>query len=464
MKQYDIILIGTGQATGTILPELLKMKLQIAVVESDKVGGTCVNWGCTPTKTFVASARAAHMARRGSDFGVHAALTIDFKKVMERVNTIRYSASDGFKSWLKKVTDFYPGEASFLDEHSVKVGDTILQGKKIIIHTGTRARALQIPGIETVRWLDNKGILALDKLPGHLLIVGGSYIGLEFAQAFRRLGSRVTVLEHGERIVSREDPDISEIAKDVLAGEGINFRFNTEILRLDNEEEGVRITFTENGMEKSLSGDHVLIAVGRIPNTDMLNLPAAGVEVNKRGFISVNEVGQTSVPHIYALGDVNGRGAFTHTSVHDGQVFLEHLHGGSKSISDRTTIYSMYIDPPLARVGMSEREAAESGKRVLVATKMMDTVSRAKEKDETSGIIKVLVEEGSNLILGATVFGVGGDEIIGIPALAMQAGLPYTKLQDTVLPHPTVAELIPWVFADLKPLTAHTQSAAAGTT
>jgi pyruvate/2-oxoglutarate dehydrogenase complex dihydrolipoamide dehydrogenase (E3) component len=453
LKTYDIIIIGTGQATGTILPELLNMKLKIAVVESDKVGGTCVNWGCTPTKTLIASARAAHMARRGSDFGIDVTdITVDFGKIMKRVNDIRFPASDGFESWLKKVTDFYPGEASFLDEHTVKVGPDTLYGKKIIIHTGTRSRKPKISGIDTVSWLDNKGMLSLDKLPEHLLVIGGSYIGLEFAQAFRRLGSRVTVLEKGGRIVSKEDSDISQIAHELLKAEGIDFHLNTEILGLEKTEEGVRVDYTEAGKKDSQSGVHVLIAIGRVPNTDMLNLNAAGVDVDKRGFINVNDVGQTSVPHIYALGDVNGRGAFTHTSVHDGLVFLDHLKGGGRKISDRIKIYSMYIDPPLARVGMSEQEAGRLGKKVLMATKKMDTISRAREKDEKSGIIKVLVEDESKLILGATVFGVGGDEVIGLLALAMQAGLPYTKIQDTVLPHPTVAELVPWVFADLKPL------------
>ncbi len=456
MKRYDIILIGTGQATGTILPELLKMKLKIGIVESDKTGGTCVNWGCTPTKTLIASARAAHMARRGQDFGVEIKdFSINFGKVMERVNNIRFPDSQGFEAWLKKVTDFYHGVGFFIDDHTIKVGEDTLYGSKIIIHTGTRARKPQITGIDTVPWLDNKGILALKELPEQLLVVGGSYIGLEFAQAFRRLGSNVSVLQHGERIVSREDPDISRIACEILTDEGINFHFKTELQGLEKTEQGVKINFTQNGKSESLSGSQVLIAIGRLPNTDMLNLSAAGVETNDRGFIPVNDVGQTSVPYIYAIGDVNDRGAFTHTSVHDGQVFLEHLNGGNRKISNRIPIYSMFIDPPLARVGMSELEAGESGKKVLMATRKMDSISRAKEKDEKNGIIKLLVEEKSKLILGATVFGVGGDEIIGMIALAMQSGLPYTKLQDTVIPHPTVSELVPWIFNDLKPLEVH---------
>ena len=317
---------------------------------------------------------------------------------------------------------------------------------------GTRARDPEVPGIDTVPWLDNKGILALEALPEHLLVVGGSYIGLEFAQAFRRLGSEVSVLQRGDRIISREDPDVSRIAREVLSDEGINFHLNADFTGLEKQGDGAKVLYSHNGDNKSLSGSHVLIAVGRLPNTDMLNLAAAGVKTNPRGFIEVNNVGQTSVPHIFALGDVNGGSAFTHASVHDGQVFLEHLNGGSKKISLRRPIHSMFIDPPLARVGMSEEEAKRTGKSMFIATREMASINRAREKDETHGIIKLIVEKDSNLIKGATIFGVGGDEIIGMVALAMQSGLEYTKLQDTVLPHPTVAELVPWIFADLKPL------------
>ncbi len=339
MKTYDIILIGTGQATGTILPELFNMNFNIGIVESDKTGGTCINWGCTPTKTLIAGARAAHIARRGRDFGVEITdFSIKFGKVMKRVNNIRFPASDGLEAWLKKVTDFYHGQASFLDGHTIKVGNDTLYGSKIIIHTGTRARIPQITGSDTVPWLDNKGILALEELPEHLLVVGGSYIGLEFAQAFRRFGSKVSVIEFGDRIVPREDPDISKIAKEILTEEGINFHLKAELQGLEKTEQGVKINFTQNGKPESLSGSHVLLAAGRLPNTDTLNLSAAGVETNERGFIMVNDAGQTSVPHIYALGDVNGRGAFTHTSVHDGQVFLEHLNSTLAIFINKTVI------------------------------------------------------------------------------------------------------------------------------
>ena len=344
---YDVVIVGTGQATGTVVAELTRLDMKVAVVESDRVGGTCTNWGCTPTKTLVASARAAHMARRGADFGVNTSnLTIDFDKVMARVNGMRNSVSDGMASWLKDVTDFRRGQASFVDDHTIQVGNEKLRADRIVVHTGTRARKPDVPGIDTVPWIDTKGILALKSVPKHLLVVGGSYVGLEFAQAFRRLGSEVTVIQRGDRIISHEDPDVSQIAMEILADEGIKFYLNAELVRLENVDAGVAVHVLHDKEPMTLTGSHVLVAVGRQPNSDTLNLSAAGVETNSRGFIEVNDVGQTNVPHIYALGDVNGRSAFTHTSVHDGQVFLEHLAGLPKKISDRIPIYSMYIGLP----------------------------------------------------------------------------------------------------------------------
>jgi len=452
VKQYDVILIGTGQATGTILPELLDNNLSIAVIEGDRVGGTCVNWGCTPTKTMVASARAAYMASRGSDFGVNIqGKSIDFPRVMERVNEIRNSATTGFQSWLEDVTDFYPGWARFIDEHTVAVGEAQIAGKTIIIHTGARARTPNFPGIEKVPWLDNRGVLDLKELPEHLLIVGGSYIGMEFGQALRRFGSKVTVFDRGERIIFREDPEIGAIAQQIMEGEGVGFELGSTIQSVERTGDGVKLRYEREGHDGEVTGSHILFAVGRVPNTDSLELPAAGVEITERGHIKVDEYCRTSREHIYALGDVNGEGAFTHTSVHDGQVFLDHyFRSGGRRVSDRHIIYSMYIDPPLARVGLSETEAKKRGHDYLVGTMEMSSVSRAQEKSETNGMMKVVVEEKTKRILGASVFGVGGDEIIGIFALAMQADLPYTRIQETVLPHPTVAELVPWLFSKLR--------------
>jgi len=448
MKRYDVIIIGTGQATGTILGNLLEEKKSVAIVEADRVGGSCVNWGCTPTKTLIASARTAHMIKRGSDFGIEVdSYHTNFSKVMDRVNAIRNESSKGFTAWLEETVYFYPGFGTCVDAHTIAIEGTHIYGELIVIHTGTRARVPSIPGIESVPWLDNKGILALNELPSHLLIIGGSYIGLEFAQAFRRLGSEVTLFESSPQIISKEDEDISEIARSVLEDEGIEI-FTSASISSVSQKADQQISVEYQG--GTITGSHLLVGAGRIPNSDGLNLSNAGVEIDERGFIIVDDTCRTSVPHIYALGDVNGRGAFTHTSVHDGQVFLSALSDGSKKISDRTLTYSLFIDPPLARVGMNEKQAKQHNIPYLVATKEMASVSRAKEKDETKGRIKILVNKDDDTIIGAAVFGVGGDEVIGMIALAMQAGLRYQTFQETVIPHPTVSELIPWVFSSLQ--------------
>ena len=457
MKTYDVVIIGTGQATGTILPQLLKEGKRVAVVEEDRVGGSCVNWGCTPTKTLVASARAAYMVQRAQEFGIGTApAKTDFSRVMERVNNIRDKGSKGFRAWLEDVTDFYPAHGSFVDAHTVRVSkgdeqDTQIRGETIIIHTGAKARTPRFHGIDSVPWLDNKGILALKELPEHLLVVGGSYIGLEFGQALRRLGSEVTVFEHGERIIFREDPEVSAEAQKILEDEGLQFNLDVDIEGIEKKGSNVVLIYREKGKEKRAEGTHILFAIGREPATAELNLEAAGVETDDRGYVVTDDYGRTTAQHIYALGDVNGKGAFTHTSVHDGQVFLDHyLGGGGRKISHRTPIYAMYIDPPLARVGLNASQAARKGIPHKVGTMPMSAVSRAKEKSETNGMMQVITEPETKKILGATIFGVGGDEIIGMLALAMQAGLPYTQIQQTVIPHPTVSELVPWLFNDLK--------------
>ncbi len=452
MKRYDVILIGTGQATGTILPKLSEMGKKIAVVEGGRVGGTCVNWGCTPTKTLVASARVARAVRDAERFGIQAGEPrIDYGRVMERVNEIRRGSSDGFRAWLEKVTDFYPGWGSFEDAHTVRIGDARIRGDEILIHTGTLSRKPDLPGIDSVPWLDNRGLLDLAELPEHLLILGGSYIGMEFAQAYRALGSRVSVLEFSDRLVPREDPDFSAVLRELLAAEGV------EIL-LDSRAESVRpgarggieLEYLKDGMRAVLSGSHLLAAVGRRPNTDGLDLEKAGVLRDDRGYIAVDDRCRTGVPHIFALGDVNGRGAFTHTSVHDGQVYLSVLEGGNRSLRDRVPVYSLYTDPPLARVGASETDLKSRGKGYRRAVLRMSEVPRAREKGETRGFAKILVDEGDDRILGAGILGVGGDEAIGMLALAIRSGLPYSALTDTVLPHPTLSEMIPWMFDNLE--------------
>ena len=452
MKEYDIILIGTGQATGTMLPVFLEMGKKVATVEKSRVGGTCVNWGCTPTKTLVAGARAMHMVRRAGDFGVEVSdYCVDFPKAMERQKRNREESNESFSKWLDETTDFYRGEARFVSEHEVEVGNETIRGETIYIHTGATARVPPIPGIEDVDYLDNKGILSLEELPEHLVVIGGSYVGLEFSQIFRRFGSRVTVLERGSRIMSREDEDVAEEATRILSEEGIEIVCNVQVESL-SPEGGVTVEATVDGAKRSITGSHLLMATGRKPETEALNLEAAGVEVNERGFVKVDEYLQTSVPHIYAVGDVNGSSAFTHTSVHDGQIIVKNLAGEQWRQSDRIPIYSMFIDPPLGRVGMSEAQAKQSGRKVLKGTMPMSSIARANEKYETAGMAKVLVDADSGQLLGAAVFGTGGDEVINLLAAWMYTGLPHTELQKAVLVHPTVAELMPYVFENLEPL------------
>jgi pyruvate/2-oxoglutarate dehydrogenase complex dihydrolipoamide dehydrogenase (E3) component len=351
---------------------------------------------------------------------------------------------------LEDAVDYYRGFGSFVDSHTIAVHGTEIWGENIVIHTGTRARSIPIPGIERIDWLDNKKILDLKELPEHLVIIGGSYIGLEFAQAFHRLGSAVTILEKSPFLISREDMDMSEIARDILEGEGVACFTSVSISSIaQNDQHAISVLFEHNGSSHTITGSHVLVAVGRVPNTDELHLEQVGVQMDDRGFIQVDDFCRTNIPHIFALGDVNGKGAFTHTSVHDGQVFLSVLDGGDTKISDRIPTYALYTDPPLARVGMTEKQAMEAHIPYLITTKDMSTISRAKEKSETKGRIKIIVDQRDDTILGAAVFGVGGDEIISMIALAMQAGIRYQTIQKTVIPHPTVAELIPWMFQGL---------------
>ncbi|MBV7332172.1 mercuric reductase [Chloroflexi bacterium TSY] len=462
MKRYDVIWIGTGQATGTVIQRLARAGKTVAIAEGGRFGGSCVNYGCTPTKTIVASARAAHMARRGADFGVNIDhFSIDFDKVMERQNAIRNGGSGMLEKWLAGMesVDLYNAYAHFEDDHTIRVGDETIAGDTIVIHTGARARTPSIPGLDQVNWLDNVRLLELDRLPQHLVIIGGSYISLEFAQAFRRFGSEVTILERGPQLMFREDADIAEIAKDILRKEGIKIEFNMQVDRVEPATgDGVKVFFTQGNESKAVQGSHLLVAAGRVPNTEKLNLAVAGVETNERGFIPVNDTMQTNVPHIYAVGDVNGEAAFTHTSVNDGEIFWDHYnddvpYGEARKLSDRFPIYAMFIDPPLGRVGMSEKEARKSGRNVLMATRPMTRISRAREKDETDGLVKILVDADSEEFLGATVLGVGGDEVINMFAPFMHTKQSYKVFRRAVLTHPTVAELMPWILDDLKPLT-----------
>ena len=480
VEHFDLIWIGTGQATMSIVPRILAAGKKVAVIESGNFGGTCVNTGCTPTKTLVAAARAIFQAGRGDSFGFSVDnLQIDFEKIMAPQKRNRANATSGIENYLTKHEHctVFKGVAEFVDSKSIRVNGQILKAEHIVIHVGARPVDPNLPGIDAIKWLNNEKLLDLDELPEHLAIVGGGYIDLEFSQIFRRFGSKVTIFERGPILLDREDSDVSEIAQDVLVSEGVDIIFGSQIesvssnYNLDGNHSGansfdthkIKINYRQAGELKSLTVSHALFAIGRVPNSDSLNLSAAGVNSNERGFIAVNEYVQTNHPHIYAVGDVNGKGAFTHTSVNDGEIFWDHysrLMGLNneapeldRTLSLRDTTYSMFIDPPLARIGISEKEARQSSRSVLMATLSMSRISRAKEKQETKGIVKIFVDADSEEILGATVFGTGGDEIIGVFAPFMLSKTSYKVFRRAVFPHPTVGELLPWTLDELTLLT-----------
>ncbi|MGF1734876.1 mercuric reductase [Photobacterium satsumensis] len=468
-RHFDLIWIGTGQATMSILPRVLNAGKSVAVIESDKFGGTCVNSGCTPTKTLVAAAHAIFQAKRGDDFGFSIGeLKVDFEKVMAPQKNGRTRATQGIEDALRafKNCTVFKGIGQFVDDHTVSVGDMTLKADHIVINVGSRPREVDIPDICSVNWLNNKSLLDISELPEHLAIVGGSYIGLEFAQIFRRFGSQVTVFERGQQLMFREDPDVASIADEVLTSEGIEIVYQSKIVEVSSSNSGeggqVCIQYTKDGISATLNASHILFAIGREPNSDKLNVTNANILLNDRGFIQVNEKVQTSQPHIYAIGDVNGQGAFTHTSVNDGEIFWDHYSRQlginsefmdlDRALSTRNQIYAMFIDPPLARVGLSESDAQKMDKNIHVATLPMERIARAREKQETSGIVKILIDMDSEQIVGATVFGTGGDEVIGVFAAFMQTKTSYKHFRQTVFPHPTVGELMPWIIDNLKPI------------
>lgn len=455
-KKYDAILIGTGQAAGTLIGGLLKKDWKIAIVEGAKIGGTCVNDGCSPTKTLVASARAAHVARRGADFGVNIDhFSIDFGKVMERVNHIRTSFSGGLERWFSTNENItlYRDFAQFESATVVHVGDELIESERIYLNVGARPFVPPVKGLDQIEWLDNRKLLDLTELPQHLIVIGGSYIGIEFAQAYRRLGSEVTVIERAPQIMFREDADIAQIAQGVLEQEGIRIVAGAELLHVaKGTTTAISATIKHGETEETVEGSHILFAIGRVPNSDTLNLSAAGIQINERGFIITDDHLLTSNPHVWALGDVNGKGAFTHTAVNDAEIVLDNLNGGTRKVSDRIMTYAMYMDPPLGRVGMSEKDARQSGRAVLMATKKMSSISRAVEKDETHGLVKLIVDAETDEFLGATILGIDGDEIVNMFTPLMMAGVTWKQFRRTVLTHPTVAELMPWTLDNLRPL------------
>jgi pyruvate/2-oxoglutarate dehydrogenase complex dihydrolipoamide dehydrogenase (E3) component len=458
-NHFDSIIIGAGQAGPTLAGRLTQSGRSIAFIERKLFGGTCVNNGCTPTKALVASAYVAQKARTAADYGVTVpgAVAVDMKAVKARKDQIVAKSRDGLESWLRgmKNCTVFTGHAHFESSTEVRVGDELLTAKEIFINVGGRAVTPDFPGADTVPWMDNVGILELDTLPRHLIVVGGSYVGLEFGQIFRRFGSEVTIIEKHPRLVSREDEDVSASIKAFLEKEGITVRLNAECIHLHSHGDELAVGVDCEDDNSDSIGSHVLLAVGRRPNTDDLGLDRAGVKLDKHGFITVDDQLRTSVPGIWALGDCNGRGAFTHTAYNDFEIVAANLlDNDPRRVTDRIPCYALYTDPPLGRVGLTETEVRKSGKPALIGTRPMTKVGRAVEKGETEGFMKVLVDAQSKQILGASILGTGGDEAIHCIIDTMYARAPYTNIQRAVHIHPTVSELLPTVFGDLKPLEA----------
>lgn len=456
-QKFDAIVIGTGQSGPALAARLTKEGMKTAVIERKLFGGTCVNVGCVPTKALVASARAAHMARRGADFGVTISgpVEVDMKKVKARKDAIVRQSNEGVTNWLKNMQNctVFHGHGRFESAHSVRVDDALLEAEKIFINVGARPFVPDMAGINDVDYLTSTSIMDTDSLPEHLIIIGGSYIGLEFAQMYRRFGSRVTVVEMGDRLIARDDEDVSAAVKEILENEGIEIRLNAQCLTVSGHTQGVAVQVECDSGAPEIAGSHLLLAVGRRPNTHDLGLEEAGISMDARSFIVVDEQLRTNVPGVWATGDVNGRGAFTHTSYNDYEIVVANLFDDDpRKLSDRITAYGLYVDPPLGRVGMTENEVRATGRKALVGKMMMARVGRARERSETQGFMKVLIDAESKKILGAALLGIGGDEVVHAILDIMYAGAPYTTIQRAMPIHPTVSELIPTMLGDLKPL------------
>ena len=456
-KNYDAIIIGTGQAGPSLAVRLASAKMKVAVIERKRFGGTCVNNGCIPTKTLIASARAAHVARGAGEYGVmiDGSITVDMKKVKARKEAVVRRSNEGVEQWLKGTENLtvYQGHARFEDAHRVRVGDELLEAEKFFINVGGRAATPALPGHDQVSYFNNSTMMDVDFVPEHLIVIGGSYIGLEFAQMYRRFGSAVTIVEMAPRLIQREDVDVSQAISTILESEGINIRLSAECIALEKRGEKVAINVDCGAGDKTVVGSHLLLAMGRVPNTDDLGLKNAGVTVDQRGYIQVDDQLSTNVVGIYALGDCNGRGAFTHTAYNDYEIVAANLlDGDPRRVSDRITAYALYIDPPLGRAGMTEAEVRKSGRKALLGKRPMDRVGRAVEKGETQGFMKVLVDAETKEILGASLLGIECDEVIHSILDVMYAKAPYTVIQRAMHIHPTVTELIPTLLGELKPL------------
>jgi pyruvate/2-oxoglutarate dehydrogenase complex dihydrolipoamide dehydrogenase (E3) component len=456
-KNFDAIIVGAGQAGPSLAGKLTEAGWTVAFVQRKLFGGTCVNAGCTPTKAMVASAKTAHMCRRAAEFGVvaDATVTVDLRRVKERKDSIVAASRNGLESWIRSMErcTVFEGTARFLSPTEMLVGEERICSPHIFLNVGARPTIPDMPGIHDVPYLTSTTILDLEELPRHLAIVGGSYIGLEFAQIFRRFGAEVTIIERGSRLVAHEDEDVSAAVQEILEKEGIQVRLHAECIHLHRRQKGVAAGMECDEGEPEVEASHVLLAVGRTPNTSDLVLENTGIATDADGYIPVDDELRTVVPGIWALGDCNRRGAFTHTSFNDFEIVAANvLNQDSRKVSDRIPVHALYIDPPLAQIGMTERQVRERGGQAMIGIRPMTKVSRAVEKGETQGFMKVLVDTESQKILGASILGTGGDEAIHCILTAMYSGQTASLLRRSVHIHPTVAELIPTVFGELKPM------------
>jgi pyruvate/2-oxoglutarate dehydrogenase complex dihydrolipoamide dehydrogenase (E3) component len=455
--RYDAIVIGTGQSGPALARRLTQAGRKVAVIERKRFGGTCVNNGCIPTKTLIASARAAHVARRAAEFGVmiEAPVRVDMKAVKARKDAIVRVSNEGVEEGLRENPNVtvHVGHARFIGPKRVEVNGKILEAEQIFINVGARADVSRVPGIETVPYLTNSSIMEVDFLPSHLVILGGSYIGLEFSQMYRRFGSEVTIIQRNERLIPREDEDVSDAIREILKDEGIRILTDADATRVASRGGEIAVTVRAAGEESQVVGSHLLVATGRRPNTDDLGLDAAGIATDERGYIEVDGQLRTSVPGVFAMGDCNGRGAFTHTSYNDFEIIAANLlEGEERRVEDRILTYGLFVDPPLGRAGMTEKEVKRSGKKALVAKMPMEDVGRAYERSETKGFMKIIVDAESGQLLGTALLGIEGDEIVQGLLDMMYAKAPYSVIQRAMHIHPTVYEMIPYMFEDLQPL------------
>lgn len=452
MKKFDTIVIGSGQAGTPLIFRLASAGQKVAFIEKQHLGGTCLNVGCTPTKMYVASARRMWDATHGDELGIQipAGAKVDMKKVKTRKDGLIKKSVNGIASGIEKNENItlFKGAAEFIDHKVVEVNGEQLTAENIYINVGGRSRITD--KFKDVDFLTSSTILELEAIPKHLIIIGGSYIGLEFGQMFRRFGSKVTIIEHGDRIIKREDKEVSETIQQFMEDEGVDFRLNSKCMSAQQDEKVIHVSISCEDKEEIILGSHLLLAIGRVSNADKLKLDKTGVEMDERSFVKVNDYLKTNVKGIFALGDCNGKGAFTHTAYNDYEIIAENMFDGKdRKVSDRITTYGLFVDPPLGRVGMTKTQAEAEGYTIKYAHRKMDRISRAKEKGETNGFMSAVIDADTNKILGACVLGVGGDEIISSFINIMYADQPYTVIRDSVQPHPTVSELIPTMLEEI---------------